>query len=183
MTIPINIIDGNLLAKANRGDPSARQLVLKHAITTLRPLANDDAIGWLLPILEKIAAGMKPADAFPSKYPTKNLEHEQWTMARWVETLTDEHGYNYSLEDALAMIGDLFPNPDDKKLSGPDGGTVARAWQAYKDIKELPMDAILTPQSHKRIAAFEERIQHYLDQYAKDKKTGGNKRIYYPVGK
>lgn len=159
-----HFIDGDLMAKANRGDRDACRLVTRHAADAIRPLAQqDDALAWLLPILEKIANGVAPAAAFPKKgrgAPIQNLEYERWTMARWVKTLHDE--YDLTIEEAEDKVAEHYPDPGTEKgMSGSEKGTVNNAWDAYKNM-EMPMDAIITAEAIARVSAFEQRMEQYL---------------------
>lgn len=36
------------------------------------------------------------------------------------------------------------------------------AWDAYKDVEMLPMDAIITTEAIARVSAFERRMEQYL---------------------
>lgn len=160
-----HFIDGDLLVKANRGDKGARQLLTRYAADAIRPLARqDEAVAWLLPILEKIANGVAPDTAFPKKGrgpPIQNLEYERWTMARWVKTLHDD--YALTIEEAEDKVAEHYPDPGTgKAMGGSEKGTVNNAWDAYKDVEMLPMDAIITTEAIARVSAFERRMEQYL---------------------
>lgn len=167
-----HFIDGDLLVKANRGDKAARRLLTRYAADAIRPLAQqDEALAWLLPILEKIANGVAPEDAFPKKGrgpSIQDLEYERWTRARWVETLHLD--YDLGINEAQDKIADLYPGPGTEEVMSGSNGTVKDDWDAYKNVKTLPMDAIITAEALARVSAFEQRMEQDLAKPTTKKK-------------
>jgi len=156
-----NLIDGDLLTKARAGNQRAIKAMLHHLEESLRPQAStDEAIGWLLEIINRISEGEEPNAAFnyAKGRPPLGYEFERWTWARSVKTLMEDHDMTQTA--AIMLVG---------KATGKSGvnGTIQDAWDQYRDIESPESLFPIPPEAMDRIRFFEQHLEKELRRYLK----------------
>ena len=122
-------VDGNLIAEAMDGNHCAVREMARICAAHMRRMsaattADDDATPYLAAVLDGIAAGQSPDEAFRWRGKKRQgLGYLNWCFAQEVERLIDGHGM--SPPDAVALVGEAAHKGEDK------GGTIDKAYRAY----------------------------------------------------
>ena len=155
-------IDGALLAKVRDGNHLAIRQFAKMAAAHVRDMAEqcrlliDDATPVLAEILDRIADGERPDDAFnwrPAGRPRGNETWLLWSLAMHVNQL---RAAGMSREAAVALVGDAA------RMDGKRGGKLDRAYDQFKN-EAIPDDLYPIPDAHRaELPNIERRIADAL---------------------
>jgi hypothetical protein len=164
------LVDPDTLADSYNGDQAAVRIVCKLAAQHLTDMAarfiksDDDLTPFVIHMLEKIAAGEDPNNAFgigkgSGKRGRKSKKDDflHWSLAQNVKSLIND--YQLTREAALSLVQSALPlRFYSAESSGGLGATVEKEYYRWKDhpLAPLPHDSL------PEVKAMENKIEQAL---------------------